>query len=55
MATKEVTLRIPEYTLGRLDQIATKKKSTRHDVLTELIVLDTVEAGQRMSCLVDDN
>lgn len=25
MATKEIVLRIPEYTLGRLDRIATKK------------------------------
>ena len=37
MATKEITLRIPEYTLGRLDRIATKRESTRDDVLTELI------------------
>ncbi len=37
MATKEVVLRIPEYTLGRLDRIAAKRESTRDDVLTELI------------------
>jgi len=37
MATKEIILRIPEDALDRLDRIATKKKSTRDDVLMELI------------------
>lgn len=37
MVIKEVSLRIPEDTLDRLDRIATRKKSTRDDVLAELI------------------
>jgi metal-responsive CopG/Arc/MetJ family transcriptional regulator len=37
MVIKEISLRIPEDTLDRLDRIATRKKSTRDDVLMELI------------------